>query len=178
MLFSMNDRSESNFGIWLWIFVSAIPIGLVLAVVGSMGSVFRLTSSAGRDLGPTGVVYFGIILSVVGILGSIGMLVGGIVKGQNEYKGTGDVRKVEGVKVLTKYVYNKRGEMVNEEYMWEDEDEHKFYVKLQMPDGALREFMTRKEVFDNCGEMMKGEAHIDGKWLGNFTPWIGRQDAV
>jgi hypothetical protein len=68
--------------------------------------------------------------------------------------------------------------MVNDESMWEDGDEHKFYVKFFMPDGSFKEFMGPKEVFDSCGEGMKGEATVDGKWLGKFEPWVGRPDSV
>ncbi len=174
----MSDKAMRRFSVWLWIFLGMIPLGIGLILLFTSGSIVSVARTLGDDAGPVEGVYGGIAIFTIGILGSIITFIVGITKGVNEFKGTGHVQSVPHVIVMSKYVLNRNGEFVTEEYLWETEPKLRFFVKMKLPNGELREFLTTMRVYMNCGDGMRGEAVIDGKWLGSFTAYIGREGAV
>lgn len=162
-------RSEGALG---WAIVAGLvlmPIGLVLTLMFFMAGVFRATRTGGGDAGDVVLIWIGIAILLLGLLLTVGGFLFGYFQGKKEYLPTGDMRRALGVQILVRYAYNNRGEMANDEYMWQEGDDIKFYVKLRFANGTVQEFQTTVEVYNMCGEGMKGDALIDGKWLGGFT---------
>jgi hypothetical protein len=75
-------------------------------------------------------------------------------------------------KVLAKYVTNGRGEPMPLD--WDSPDPAtKYFVRMELGSGHRVELQCVREVFDQCGEGMKGESIYQGRWLGMFRPYIG-----
>lgn len=162
-------RSEGALG---WAIVAGLvlmPIGLLLTLMFFMAGVFRAARTSGGDAGDVVLIWIGIATLLIGFLLTVGGFLVGYFSGKKEYAPTGDMRSAPGVQVLVRYAYNKRGEMANDEYMWQEGDDIKFYVKLRFPNGTIQEFQSTNEVYNMCGEGMKGDALIDGRWLCGFT---------
>lgn len=164
--------SDSTFAKWMWACLASVPVGIILAVMGGTNSILK----SFRDDNPGGanfIMNIGMLMIVGGVGGAIYLLAAGVLKGQREFRGTGQVLKTPNYKVIAKYVYNNRGEMVHDEYLW-DAEPVKFYVRFLMPNNELKEFQTARQTFETIGEAMTGEIAADGKWLGSFTPYVGR----
>lgn len=165
-------RSEGALG---WAIVAGLvlmPIGLVLTLMFFMAGVFRATRTAGADAGDIVLIWIGITILLVGFLLTVGGFIYGYLQGKREYSPSGNLRKAANVQVLVRFAYNKRGEMANDEYMWQEGDDIRFYVKLRFPNGCIQEYETTSEVYSLCGEGLKGEALIDGRWLGGFSAYL------
>lgn len=169
------DR-DSGVGWFIVAGLVAMPIGLVLLVVGLLGGTFRMAYTRGQDAGIALLLPFALFLMGAGFLMTIGGLLYGYSRGKREYRGTGERTFVRDVKVVTRYVYNRFGEMANDEFLWQEGDDNRFYVKLAHPNGLVREYEASQEVYRCCGEGMTGDAEVDGKWLGAFRPTIGAGD--
>lgn len=167
----MSDRSkESTVGCFLFGGLVVAGFGLVLTVIlymgGSLAYMKRGDASllAARGLGP-GLVLFGMAMSG-------GALLYGIREGRRITSGKGAMVDPH-ARVIAKYAYDGDGFMVTEDYLFDDRDGLKFYVKLELNGGAVREFQCLRPVHAMCGEGMRGAATFDGKWLGSFTPEMG-----
>lgn len=170
----MNPSGDSRVGCVIVAGLVLVPIGLVSTIMVAIGGVFRSAFTRGGDSGPASLLPFTLFLLVLGIGMALGGFLYGYRQGKREYRGTGNAQSFDEVQVHTRFVYNRRGEMVNEEYMWEDGDDHRFYVRILFPNGAIQEYETVKEVFDCCADGIKGTAVVDGRWLGAFSPVIGQ----
>ena len=150
-------------------------IGLVLTLMLYMGGTLAMMKRqdvsmwAARGLGP------GLIL--LGLLVSGGALLYGIREGRRVTSGKG-AQVDPGARVMARYAYDREGTMVVDEWLFDERDDLKFYVKLALTGGAIREFQCRREVHAMCGEGMVGAATFDGRWLGGFTPQMGGGQAT
>ena len=149
-----------------------LVLGVLILMLGFGGGSADMFRSGNVTMGSAGMALFGVIL----LFGGLGLLtftmVTGATIGSLEKRGA---RKVDrNTKVLARYATNRRGETLILE--WEfDDPSTRFFARLRLSDGSTAEFQCVKEVFDQCGEGMTGEAHYQGRWLGGFRPYIGVQ---
>lgn len=150
-------------------------IGLVLTLMLYMGGATALLRRqdpavwALRGLGP------GLIL--LGLLASSAALLYGIREGRKTTTGKGAVMDPD-AKVMARYAYDKTGDLVVDDWLFDERDGLKFYVKLELTGGTVREFQCSRQIHGQCGEGMRGAATFDGKWLGGFAPNLGGGQSV
>jgi hypothetical protein len=174
----MSEGRETTVGCILWTGVALIAIGFILFMFGMFRGFAAFGISGAKD--PTAIIEapFLLIPSVLGMIMALGALGYGIWQGKREYKPTGNRRLVENARIMARYVYNNRGEMLTEEYQWDGMDDVKFYVKIETPGEQPQEYQCVQPVYETCGEGMIGQATVDGRWLGAFSPYLGKQGAV
>ena len=167
----MNESSKETLtGCGLFGGIAMALGGVVLTVMLYMGGTLALMKRqdvsmwAARAIGPA--------LILLGLLTAGAALLYGIREGRRVTSGKGALMDPT-AKVLARYAYEKDGNMVVDEWLFDERDDLKFYVKLQLTGGAVREFQCRREVHAMCGEGMTGAATFDGRWLGGFVPQMG-----
>lgn len=167
----MSEKNkESMVGCALFGGLVVAALGLVLTLMlymgGSLAYMRRGDANllAIRGLGP-GMVLGGLLLSG-------GALLYGIKEGRRVTSGKGAVVDPN-AKVVARFAYGRDGLMVVDEWLFDEMDGLKFYVKLELSDGAVREFQCLRPVHAQCGEGMRGAATFDGRWLGGFMPQMG-----
>lgn len=168
----MRERSEGAFATMIIVSVAMIVGGVFALMIGVGGGSLQMI----RAQGVSGMAAWTAILGAIGFFGGIALLlftmVSGAAIGKTENRG---VRKVDQrAKVLARYVVDKAGETVVLESDFVDAG-FRYYARLLLSDGTRAEFQCVREVFFQCGEGMTGEAHFQGRWLGNFRPYIGIQ---
>jgi hypothetical protein len=171
----MRERTESLYATLIIVGVCMILVGVFCLMLGLGGGVMQMTRHQGASGASTGMA----ILGVVGLLGGIGLLtfvmISGATLGVTEKRG---VRQMDPhTRVLARYATNAQGEMLILDYDFPD-PKTKLYVRMELGDGTTVEFQCVKEVFDQCGEGMRGESHFQGRWLGLFRPYIGVQPPI
>jgi hypothetical protein len=145
-------------------------LGVVLTIMLYMEGTLSLLRNqdpsmlAVRGLGPAMILF--------GLLTSAAALVYGIREGRRVTSGRGAMVDPT-ARVLARYAYDKTGDMIVDDYLFDERDGLKFYVKLELTGGLVREFQCHRQVHGMCGEGMRGAATFDGKWLGSFVPLIG-----
>lgn len=124
----------------------------------------------GPSPGTVNLAGIGIACLAGGILLLAGTVIGGTLIGRTETKG---FRIVDPrTRVLARYALDKRGAPAIVDWDFDDPS-LKYYVRLQTGTGHVAEYRCARAVFDQCGEGMAGESHLQGRWLGLFKPYIG-----
>jgi len=166
----MRERSET---LYVWLIMGGIASILAgcLCLMAGFGSGTLQIIRGKLISGPAAITA---LIGVILLLGGIALLtftiLSGAAVGATEKRG---VRKVDPrTRVLAKYATNAQGETLTLEWDFPD-PKTKFYVRLELGDGNRAEFQCVQEVFHQCGEGMRGEAHFQGRWLGMFKPYIG-----
>jgi len=123
-----------------------------------------------NDAGTLNLIPMALLFFTVGLVLCIVAVAYGLV--YNGRQTSGPRRTVEDALILSRYALSRNGSMLSD---WELEaaERPKFYVRMRMPDGSVSEYPVAPETYFNCGEGMAGEAELQGKWLGRFTPYIG-----
>lgn len=164
------SRKESMVGCALVGGLILAGLGMALTIMLYMGGATALMKR--QDPGVWAIRGLGPGLVLLGLLTSAGALVYGIREGRRV---TGKGAMVDpGARVLARYAVARNGEMVVDEWLFDETDGLKFYVKLELTGGAIREFQCLRPVLAQCGEGMVGAATFDGKWLGSFVPTLGK----
>jgi hypothetical protein len=161
---------------------------LVFGVVGSIGSIIALYMFAAggvfrgtytreavtkriQDAGTlnlvplTGFVLFLFLCMVAG------SLLYGIYYQKTANRGPRKV--VEFARVVGRYGITREGVQISEAWEFEEALLPKYYVRMVTERGRSFEYECPPEVFWACGEGMWGEAELQGRWVGRFTPYIG-----
>jgi len=166
----MRERSESVYATLIIVSGAMIVLGILLLMLGMGAGTMQLM----RSTAVGGASAVTAVLGAIGLLGGIALLtftmISGAAVGATEIKGP---RQVDpNTRVIARYAVNRQGETLTLEDDFPD-PKTKFYVRLQLGDGNRAEFQCVKEVYDQCGEGMRGESHFQGRWLGMFRPYIG-----
>lgn len=167
----MREKVESTFVGLIIASGAMVIVGVLLLMMGLGAGGLQMVRQGG--VGNTSAMIA--LLGCVGLLGGLALgvftIFTGTAMGGLENRG---VRKVDpNVKVIARYATNAQGE--TSVLDWEFEDpKTRFYARLQLGDGTRAEFQCAREVFDQCGEGMRGEAQFQGRWLGSFRPYIGQ----
>lgn len=146
-------------------------IGLLLTVfiyAGAVGALLRRNDPnlwAIRGIGPA--------LILVGILLVIGSLLYGIKEGRRLTSGKGRVYSDPNARIVARFGVDDLGEMLTEDWLFDERDGVRFFVKVEHGDGRIKEYECRRETLAMCGEGMRGVATFDGRWLGGFVPHFG-----
>ncbi|MEA2551988.1 MAG: hypothetical protein QOJ65_164 [Fimbriimonadaceae bacterium] len=168
----MRERVESAFASMIITSCALIVVGILGMMLGMGGGSMQLI----RQHGVSGISAWMAVAGAVLLFGGLGLLTFTMVSaaaiGTSEKRG---IRKVEPrAKVLARYATNRQGETAVLDWDLVDPD-LRFYVRMELSDGNKAEFQCVREVFDQCGEGMRGEAQYQGRWLGAFRPYIGGQ---
>jgi hypothetical protein len=171
---AVSDRKEA------WVGVLLVG-GLVLAGVGVVLTSFLYFGGAvaamrNDDPNLFAVRVVGPLTIFLGLLTSGGALFYGIREGRSLTSKSGPVVDPT-ARVLSRYAFDRDGDMLTDEDAFELRDGVKFYVKLELTGGAHREFHCSRSVYDCCGEGLRGAATFDGKWLGGFQATLPRPPA-
>jgi hypothetical protein len=146
--------------------IAGVVLTLMLYMGGTLALMKRKDVSmwAARALGP-GLLLLGLAITTAALLY-------GIREGRRLTSGKGAVTDPN-AKVLARYAFERDGTMITEDWLFDEREDVKFFVKLQLTGGAIREFQCYREVYEMCGEGMNGAASFDGRWLGGFVPQMG-----
>lgn len=161
-------RKESLVGCLLFGGAAATVIGLVvtwLLYLGAAGALIRRNDPnlwAIRGIGP-GLVAMGLLMVIVA-------LIYGIREGRRTTSGRRDVRSDPRARIVARFAVDKTGEMILDEWLYDEREGVRFFVKIQHGDGRVKEYECRREVLNMCGEGLWGTATFDGRWLGGFAP--------
>jgi hypothetical protein len=151
-------------------------IASILTWMFTMGGVLHgtLTREPGSDritdAGDLNLVPVSIFFLAVGVF----MMIGAVGYGfwRNSQDRVGDRRVEQNLKVLARYVYES-GRLLTSDWEIEGADNPRYYIRAMYANGVSEELETTPEVYFQCGEGMFGEAEIQSRWLGRFTPYIG-----
>ena len=153
--------------------------GFVLAAIsiGLIGIQVLMGLSKGANQGPSEPSsWFDFFhLTLIGAAAGILMLVGGLALGifTERTQNTGPRQIEANFRVLSRMCFDKNFQLLITDIDIEHANKPRFYIRGMLQNGMVGEFETTIAVFYNAGEGMTGEAHLQGKWLGSFTPYIG-----
>ena len=168
----MRERSESAFATAIIVSIAMVAMGTFVLMMGLGGGSLQLI----RAHGVSGMSALMAILGCILFFGGLGLLTFTVLSiaaiGGMEKRGARQTDRR--AKVLARYATNKQGETAVLESDFDYLD-LKFYALVLLSDGTRAEFQCVREVFDQCGEGMTGEAQFQGRWLGAFQPYIGVQ---
>ncbi len=156
--------------------------GFVMAGIGFVTTAFVYAGAVGalvrrqdpnlwmiRGIGPA--------LMLLGLLVAGGAIVVGIREGRRLTSGKGQVYADPNARIVARFGIDEHGDMITEEWLFDERDEVRFFVKIQHADGRIKEYQCTRETLAMCGEGMRGTATFDGRWLGGFVPQIGPRPA-
>ncbi len=171
----MRERSESVYATLIIVSIAMIILGMFGLMIGLGAGTMGMMKGDGASSSSALVTGFG----AFGLLGGIALLtflmISGATIGATEKRG---IRKVDrNTRVLARYGVDSEGQTLTLEWDFPD-PKTRFYVRMEMSNGSRVEFQCVREVFDQCGEGMRGESHFQGRWLGLFRPYIGMQPIV
>lgn len=151
-------------------------VASILAWAFGMGGFLHMTAtrnpSTGEvtDPGDMAMVPLMGVFVMLGVLLMIGAVSYGLWRNSRDHAGN---RRVEqNFRILARYAYD-RGNMLTSDYEIEAAAKPKFYVRGTYQDGTVEELETTYEMYSMSGEGMYGEAEIQGRWMGRFTPYVG-----
>jgi hypothetical protein len=130
-----------------------------------------MANTRGQDTSMMLLAVVGPILMGLGALVFVGSIAYGFATIRKTRKGP--VLNCPDVVVVARFAVNEAGEMVFQDFDPDDPDT-KLYVHLRMPDGRNQEYRCPWQVFECCGEGMRGTAVIQGDWLGGFAPYLAQ----
>ena len=166
----MRERTESLYATLIIVSVAMIILGILGLMMGLGSGAMQMIRSQGASGASTLVA----LLGAIGLLGGIALLtfviVSGTTLGATEKRG---IRKTDPqTRVVARYAVDSKGDTLTLEYEYPD-PKTRFFVRMQLGNGSKVEFQCVREVFDQCGEGMRGESQYQGRWLGMFRPYIG-----
>ena len=146
----------------------SLPLMYLFAVAGG----FRLTATrgSGADPGTLNLIPLMATVFVVGLILSSVAVAYGLLYSKRQ--SSGPRRVIADALVLSRYALSKSGSFLND-YEIETIDDPKFFVRMRTSDGRVGEYPVAPEAYFNCAEGMPGEAELQGRWLGRFTPYVG-----
>lgn len=116
-------------------------------------------------------VIAGMVLTGLGLLAFVGGLGYCLLVVARESRGVR--RVVPHARVIARFALSRDGNMHTDPSYIEGIDDPRFYVRLAFGGDAPEEFRCEEQVFWQAGEGMTGEAEVQGRWLGRFTPYRG-----
>lgn len=159
----IRNKDHNKLGTIIMVGIGGIVVGIGLIGFGLFAFPFVGTGGAA-------MVGLGILLSSVGGVMTLGSIVYGIrlEKGDSS---TTEVVLVNDALIIGRFATNAIGEMLfDEAYVDFDDPKTKLYVKVEIPGRPSIELTTNRAVWSNCCEGMRGAAHVQGNWLGQFEP--------
>jgi hypothetical protein len=152
--------------------VMSLFLGWVFTTAGVYRGTYTRTPITNQitDAGPMNYLPMTLLVFTIGLVLCVTSVGYGLI--YNKRQASGSRRTVPDALILSRYALSPSGDLLSD---WELEgaDNPKFYVRMRMPDGKVAEYPVATEAYFNCGEGMAGEAEMQGRWLGRFTPYIG-----
>jgi hypothetical protein len=148
------ERAEKAIATGLGGGVAAIIVGILLCI-------FGLVAQMGLLIAFGSVVFVGGVIALALSLGT------GLKRTRTSFDGPPS--SYQDVKIVLRSAYDDRAQIVLSEFDMEQLD-CRFYVKVELTPGNRIEFECARETFFTCGEGMRGDVSVRGKWLGQFIP--------
>lgn len=152
--------------------------GCGLFVIGLGGLLLTLLFSFGVMMGASGegpvgnvIVGFTIFCLVGGIVAGVtGLVVGHVFNARIH---SGPRSTLPHAFIVGKFALDEDQNPVISTWEWTERDDLRFFVRMRTDRQRVSEYECHKDVFFLCGEGMTGQAEVQGRWLGRFTPYIG-----
>ncbi|MCW5935643.1 MAG: hypothetical protein KIT45_15285 [Fimbriimonadia bacterium] len=154
---------------WMGVF---LVMGGVLIVLGLIATLILCGGGATSFIG-TGdsttiqLAWIGPVIVLIGSAMILGSIFYGAWLSKRIYSGPST--RIENVYVIAKFAVNDQGETVP---FYNDYPEEllQWYVRLELPNRRKEEFRCAREVFNQIGEGLRGDAVCQGLWLNSFQP--------
>lgn len=156
-------------------------VGLFLMWLFAVAGVFRGTytrepiTNRITDAGTLNLVPVAFGITTIGLLSFLGALAYALWNSKQEK--IGPRREDDNVKVIARYAYDRKHNLLTELWQIESADRPRTYVRLLHQRDGMIEYECPLEVYLAAGEGMWGTAEFQGKWLGKFTPRVGAPPA-
>jgi hypothetical protein len=122
------------------------------------------------------LMYLAIFVTVVaGLVGVVGIGMG-ILSSNSEFSGERLVAK--NARVIARYAIDDEGVMMTDDFSVANMEKPKYFVRLDIGSGENAEYQCAEKTYWEAGEGMLGDAEIQGKWLGQFTPYFGVDQGI
>lgn len=152
---------------------SLLLYGLSALIVGIFALMFGLLGAAVFGSPAIVMAVIGSFLALGGGILALGVLIYGIRQEKGDSRET-RVTTLENVQISARFAINRIGEtLFDADYVDFDDPKTKLYVRLNRIDAPPIELRTNSSVWMGCGEGMKGRAHVQGDWLGQFEMIAG-----
>jgi hypothetical protein len=179
----MNPFKEKSVGCAMVAGLVLCGCGGFLTMLFTMGGVFRGVATREpvtdriTDAGTLNLVPLSFAMVAIGVFLALGALGYGLYySNRGSLKGPRQV--VPNARVLGRYGVTRDNVYITDPIDFEVHDRLTYCVMLQLNEYDKAEFRCAPETFWQCGEGMYGEAEIQNKWLGRFTPYIGVATSV
>lgn len=125
----------------------------------------KITDAGAMNLLPVTLVFL-----VIGLL----MFAGGLALGFGVISchKKGPQKQIDYFRILARFATSRSGALLSD-WELENADRPRFYVRATYPNAHVEEYEVAPEMYLQCGEGMVGQAEIQGRWIGRFTPYIG-----
>ncbi|MBS1700414.1 MAG: hypothetical protein JST12_02030 [Armatimonadetes bacterium] len=149
--------------------------GGVITWMLAISSVFTATATrnpntgAVTDMGEGVHIPWGVLVMALGLIIAVMSVIYGLVNARSPGKGTR--MTFANMTVIARFATDGTGVLYIEQSQIEFLDDPKYYVRLSGATEGSMEYQCVEEVFWMCGEGLKGEADIQGRWLGAFRPY-------
>jgi hypothetical protein len=147
---------------------NALMIGGGLLIVGVFMVAFGAISFVA--LGWLGLAFMGLGV-LLGLIG-VGMILSTLLYGLKQERGDqneSEVTVLENVQITARFGINRIGEtLFDADYLDFADPKTKLYIRIAGDGFPQAELRTNQAVWLGCGEGMRGRAHIQGDWLGQF----------
>lgn len=141
--------------------IGGLILGFACIVIGLLGSV--VLGSMGAALAGLGIL----VMFIGGGL-ALGSLIYGLKQEKGDQKET-RITTLQNVQITARFATNHIGEtLFDADYIEFDHPKTKLYVRVNAPGSPQVELRTNADVWNACGEGMRGHAHVQGDWLGRF----------
>ncbi len=170
-----DNRKQSIIGFGLAGGLVIFVCGGILTWMLSMSSVFHATATrnpytgAVNSMGNGVYIPWGVLIMTLGALTMVASVIYGLSQARNPAKG--NRRIVSNVRVVARFATDGTGVLYTEAGQMEFIDNLKYYVRISSASEGSVECQCVEEVFWRCGEGLSGDAEIQGRWLGGFTPY-------
>lgn len=141
----------------------------------ALSSVFTATATrnpntgAVNDMGAGTSIPWGMLIMTLGVITMVLSVVYGLVNARAPGKGSRSL--VQNATVIARFATDDSGVLYTEQEQIEFLEDPKYYVRISSAIHGSIEYQCVEEVFWMCGEGLKGDAEIQGRWLGAFTPY-------
>lgn len=129
-------------------------------------------------LGVIVAFFLSIILGLVIAFGGIATAITGLLIGQRIASGkpqSSAWNEIPDCQIIARFCLNPQGDMMFD-LDPDTTQEIRYFVQLAFHGGSRGEFRCAPEVYFQCGEGMRGEADLQGDWLGRFRPFSKDQE--
>lgn len=157
----MRKKDSNQVSTLLMVGVGGLVLGIFMIMFGILSSM---------AVGQSGMALAG--LGILFSLGGGGLALGSVLYGIRQERGDSRetrVTTIENVQITARFGMNRLGETIfDADFLDFDDPKTKLFIRISTPTSGQVELRTSSAVWGACGEGMRGIAHVQGDWLGQF----------